>query len=91
MWKAHIKPNAEYALREKRAIGTPFQHVRVIQHIRGNKWKVEWIDPNPGLVVFAQNGILNFEKQDHVHHTIYFAQDKTAEFIFSNGALHLVA
>jgi hypothetical protein len=58
MWKADIKPKAEYALREKRAIGTPFQHVRVIQHIRGNKWKVEWIEPNPGLVDYIESGQL---------------------------------
>lgn len=58
MWKAEIKPNTEYALREKRVVGAPFQRVRVIQHIRRNKWKAEWIDPNPGLVDYVKSGQL---------------------------------
>ncbi len=49
MWKVEIKPGAEYALRERRIRGTPFQRVRIIEHIRGNNWKAEWVDPNPGL------------------------------------------
>jgi hypothetical protein len=64
MWKAQIKPNTEYALREKRAMGSPFQRVRVIQHIRRNKWRVEWIDPNPGLVDYIESGQLVVEWKD---------------------------
>jgi hypothetical protein len=56
MWKAQIKPGTEYALREKRAPGTVVQRVRVLEHIRGNRWKAEWIDPNPGLVHFVESG-----------------------------------
>jgi len=48
----------ECALREKRAPGTPFQRVRIIEHVRGNKWKVEWIEPNPGLVHYVESGQL---------------------------------
>src|SRR5438093_1299318 len=58
MWKAQIKPNNEYALREKRTPNTPFQRVRIIEHIRGNKWKAEWIDPNPGLIHYVESGNL---------------------------------
>lgn len=58
MLKSEIRPRAEYALREKRAPGTPFQRVRVIEHVRRNKWKVEWIDPNPGLVDYVESGQL---------------------------------
>lgn len=58
MLKSDIKPKAEYAFREKRSPGTPFQRVRAIEHVRGNKWKVEWIDPNPGLVDYVESGQL---------------------------------
>lgn len=58
MQKSDIRPNTEYALREKRTPGTPFQRVRVIAHVRRNKWKVEWIDPNPGLVDYVESGQL---------------------------------
>ena len=36
--------------------GVPFQRVRVIEHVRRNKWKVEWIDPDPGLVDYVESG-----------------------------------
>jgi hypothetical protein len=26
------------------------QRIRLIEHIRGNKWKAKWVDPNPGLI-----------------------------------------
>jgi len=58
MVKSEIKPGAEYALREKRVEGAPFQRVKVIAHIRRNKWKVEWIDPNPGLTDYVESGQL---------------------------------
>ncbi len=53
MWRAHIKPGKQYALREKR--GAVFQRVRILEHVRRNKWKAEWIDPNPGLVDFIES------------------------------------
>jgi hypothetical protein len=28
------------------------------KHIRGNKWKAEWVDPNPGLVHYVESGQL---------------------------------
>jgi hypothetical protein len=58
MLKSEIKPGTEYALREKRTPGGSFQHVRIIEHIRGNKWKAEWIEPNPGLVHYVESGQL---------------------------------
>lgn len=65
MLKSEIKPRAEYALREKRLPGTPFQRVRIIEHIRGNKWKAEWIDPNPGLVHYVESGQLICPWKEH--------------------------
>ena len=41
MLKSEIKPRTEYAMREKRTPGTPFQRVRIIEYVRGNKWKAE--------------------------------------------------
>ena len=58
MVKAEIKPKQEYALREKGKSGAPLQRVRVIEHVRRNKWRVEWIDPNPGLVDYVESGEL---------------------------------
>ena len=58
MLKSEITPRTEYAMREKRATGIPFQHVRIIEHVRGNKWQAEWIDPNSGLIHYVESGQL---------------------------------
>ncbi len=58
MLKAEIKPGKEYAFRERRGPGAPLQRVKTIEHIRGNKWKAEWIEPNPGLVDYVESGQL---------------------------------
>jgi hypothetical protein len=65
MWKSHIKPGVEYALREKRGPAVPLQRVRIVEHIRGNRWKAEWIDPNPGLVHFVESGHLLAPWKEH--------------------------
>jgi len=58
MLKSQIKVGKEYAYREKRTTGTPFQRVRIIEHIRGNKWKAEWVDLDPGLIHYVESGQL---------------------------------
>jgi hypothetical protein len=65
MLKAQIKPGTEYAFREQRLPGTSFQRVRVIQHVRGNKWRAEWIDPSPGLVDYVESGQLIVPWKEH--------------------------
>jgi hypothetical protein len=45
MLKSDIHPRTDYALREKNAPDAPLQRVRIIEHVRGNKWKAEWVDP----------------------------------------------
>jgi hypothetical protein len=37
--------------------------VRILQHVRGKKWKAEWIEPNPGLIdyVESQNLIVSWK------------------------------
>ena len=58
MQKSEIKPKTEYAFREKRVPGSPIERMRVIEHIRGNKWKTEWMEPNPGLIHYAESAQL---------------------------------
>lgn len=36
----------------------PLERVRIIAHVRGNKWKAEWIEPNPGLIHYVESGQL---------------------------------
>jgi len=56
MVKSQIATGAEYALRERGSTGV--QRVRVLEHVRGGKWKAEWLDPNPGLVHYVDSGDL---------------------------------
>lgn len=44
MLKSEIKPGAHHAFREKRTPGVPSQRLKILEHIRGNKWKAEWIE-----------------------------------------------
>jgi hypothetical protein len=65
MLKSQIKPGTEYAFRERREPGIPFQRVRIIQHARGSKWRAEWIDPSPGLVEYVDSGQLIVPWKEH--------------------------
>src|SRR3954469_25166687 len=65
MLKGQIKPGDEYAVREKRVVGGPLEHVRIVAHVRGNKWKAEWIEPNPGLVHYVESRLLVSTWRDH--------------------------
>src|SRR3954451_14211586 len=58
MLKAEIKSGTEYAVREKRVVGGPLERVRIVAHVKGNKWKAEWIEPNPGLLHYVESGQL---------------------------------
>lgn len=31
------------------------QRVRVVEQVRSGRWKVEWVDPNPGLVDYVRS------------------------------------
>ena len=65
MIKSEISPRTDYALREKSAPDAPLQRVRIIEHILGNKWKAEWVDPNPGLIDYVESGHLICRWKDH--------------------------
>lgn len=65
MLKSEIKVGQEYVLREGKGTGAPLQLVKIIQHVRGKKWKAEWFDPNPGLVDYieSQNLVVRWNEQ----------------------------
>src|SRR5262245_1693365 len=65
MWRSQIKPGVEYALRERRRRGAPFQRIKIIEHIRGSKWKAEWIHPNPGLIHYVDSGNIVVPWKEH--------------------------
>jgi hypothetical protein len=65
MQKSEIKPGTDYAVREKRTPGTPLQRVKILELARGKKWKVKWIDPNPGLVDYIESGKLIVPWSEH--------------------------
>lgn len=55
MQKSEIKIGEEYGLREDRQPGAPMQHIRILEHVRGTKWRAEWLDPNPGLKDYVES------------------------------------
>jgi hypothetical protein len=65
MLKSSIKPGVEYALREKPAARDELQRIRIVEHVRRNKWKAEWIEPNPGLVDYVESGQLVATWKEH--------------------------
>jgi len=85
MLKSEIQPRMEYAFREKRVPGTPFQRVRIIEHIRGNKWKAEWIDPNPGLVHYVESGQLIVSWKEH---KAFLREEADAEHLREHNERH---
>jgi hypothetical protein len=54
MLRSEIQVGQEYVLREGKSPDAPLQRIKIIQHVRGKKWKAEWIDPNPGLVEYVE-------------------------------------
>ena len=41
------------------------ERLKVLEHIRGNKWKAEWIEPNAGLVDYVESGQLIAPWKEH--------------------------
>lgn len=76
MEKAWILVGEEYALRERRMAGAPLQCVRILQHIRRNKWKAQWVRPNPGLVDYVESAQLLVVWKDHKS---FLRDEKNAE------------
>jgi hypothetical protein len=65
MQKSEILVGQEYVLREGKGTDAPLHRVKIIQHVRGKKWKAEWIDPNPGLVDYieSQNLVVSWKER----------------------------
>jgi len=82
MEKAKITPGNEYGYREKRAAGSPLQHIRVLQHIRHNKWKAEWVEPNPGLTDYVESSQILVPWKDR---KAFLRDEENAEQILSHS------
>lgn len=65
MLKFQINAGADNAIREKRVPGTPLQRVRILEHIRGTKWRAKWIAPNPGLIDYVDSSQLIVHWREH--------------------------
>lgn len=55
MQKSDIEAGKEYVFKEDKRSDAPIQHIKIIEHIRGKKWKAEWIEPNPGLIDYVES------------------------------------
>src|SRR5579875_912927 len=65
MLSADLRPGTEYAFREKRIAGTPLHRICLVEHIRRDKWKAKWIDPNPGLVDYVTTAQVMVPWKEH--------------------------
>jgi hypothetical protein len=74
--KSDIKVGGEYAIREPAKKGVEFQRVKALEFVRGNKWKVEWLEPNPGLIDYlaSKNFIVPWSKR-----TAFLRDEQRAE------------
>jgi len=74
MLRSELKAGIDYAFREKRVSGYPLARIKLIAHVRGNRWKAKWINTHPGLVDYVttaqiiapwseQKGFLREEKE----------------------------
>ena len=46
-------------------MGDRVQRVRILEHVRGDRWKAEWIDPDPGLIHYVVSSHLIAPWKDH--------------------------
>src|SRR5581483_2795375 len=81
MLRAQIKAGDEYALREKR--GAAVQRVRILEHVRANKWKAEWVDPNPGLTHYVESTHLLAPWKEH---KAFLKEEAAAERVVEHNA-----
>ena len=65
MQKSEIEVGKEYALRESRKPDSPLQRIRILQFVRGKKWKAVWIEPNSGLVDYVESQNIIVCWKDH--------------------------
>jgi hypothetical protein len=85
MQKSEIQVGKDYALREGKSPDAPIHRVKIIQHVRGKKWKAEWIDPNPGLVEYveSQNLLVPWKEKK-----AFFRDEEKAHQLRENNERH---
>lgn len=49
MERKDIRSGEEYAVRISGQTQEPFQRVRVLSHVREDRWRVEWVEPDAGM------------------------------------------
>ena len=65
MLRSELKAGADYAFREKRVSGSPLARIKLIQHVRGKRWKAKWIDTHPGLIDYVTTDQLLVPWKEH--------------------------
>lgn len=65
MEQREIEIGRLYAVREPPRTGGEMQKVKVLERVRSGRWKVEWIDPNPGLVDYVKSANIICRWADH--------------------------
>lgn len=65
MQKTDIEVGKEYALREPRGPNRDLQRVKVIENVRGSKWRAEWVEPNPGLKDYVESSWILAPWKEH--------------------------
>lgn len=79
-----IKPGTEYAFREKRTFGAPLQRIRILQHIRHNKWRAEWVEPNLGLTDYVESSQILVPWKEH---KAFLRDEESAEELAKHNRL----
>lgn len=85
MQKSEIKAGKEYVLREKRGSDVPLQRIKILQHIRGKKWKAEWIEPNPGLIDYVESQMLVISWKER---KAYFRDEERSKQLQADNEKH---
>ncbi len=85
MVRSEIRVGEEYVLREGKAPDAPLQRVKIIQHVRGKKWKAEWIDPNPGLIEYVESQKLVVRWKDR---KVFFQEEEKARQLRADDERH---
>ena len=65
MLSSGLVAGAEYAFREKRISGSLLQRIRLLERVRGSKWKAKWIDPHPGLTDYISTSQIIAPWKEH--------------------------
>jgi hypothetical protein len=82
MQKSDIEAGKEYVFKEDKHSDASIQHIKIIEYIRGKKWKAEWIDPNTGLIDYVESQQLIVRWKDR---KAFFRDEENARQIRTNN------